>query len=475
MRIRGAVGPSYSLSTVPLDAQRTYNLYTEPDELQTGKDGSIGALVTRPGLTKLLQLPLGPVRGMWRVSSTGQIFAVGGNIVFEIKSDWSYSKVGVTKTYTGSVSISDNGKQVIIVDGVYGYLIDLGNMTLTQITDGAFYSSNKVIFLDGYFVLVKPDSDQVYVSGLYDGSTYNALDFITIEASPDKTVTVEAYKNQLVAFGERSLAFYYTSDTIFTRVQGAQIEYGCIAPLSVAKDGDTLIWLAQNEYGSGVVMKAVGYGVGRASNYGVELAIQGYSSISDATAFAFQMRGHTFYALNFTSADTTWVMDVALGTWSEWTTTKTDGTQGRWRANCHVFGFDTHLVGDYENGIIYKLDFSAFTDNGTPVMRRRRIPPVSNNLKRMIHNKVQLDLRVGTATDAGQGQQPQVMMRYSDDGGLSWSRERWAGFGMIGQTVARCFWRMLGQSRLRVYEFTITDPVDVAIMGVDLDATPGAS
>lgn len=478
MRIPGAVGPSYTLSTVTLDCQKTINAYPEPDELGTGKDGSIGALVSRPGLTKRLTLPQSPIRGLWRVSSTGQVFAVAGNALYEIASDWTYTKRGSLTTTTGNISMSDNGVELIVVDGVYGYILTLLNNIFQPITAEAFYSSYKVVFIDGYFVLVRPGSDQVYQSGLYDGLSYGALDFTTAEYSPDKTVTTLPYRSQLAVFGERTTQFFVDSGNAafaFTPIQGGTLEHGCAAPLSVAKDGDNLLWLGQDEYGNGVVYKAVGYQAGRASNYGVELAIQGYGVISDASAFMFQMRGHVFYVLSFTDADTTWVLDVQMGQWVEWRSAKTDGSLGRWRPNCHVFAFGEHLVGDFEDGRVYSIDFANSTDDGKPRTWQRRFPHVSANLKRMVHNKFQCDFLMGTGTNAGQGQQPTIMMRYSDDGGRSWSSEKWTQLGMIGQGLARAIWRQLGVSRNRVYEVTVTDPVDVAFIGADLDATPCAS
>jgi hypothetical protein len=478
MRIRGAVGPSYSLSTVPLDCQQTINLYPEPDELQTGKDGSIGAVVSRPDLTRSLTLPQAPVRGFWRVSSTGETFGVGGNGLYQIFEDWSIKLIGRLQTETGAVSMSDNGVELIVVDGLFGYLLTLGNGIFQQIRSDAFYSSNKVVFIDGYFVLVRPDSDQLYQSASYDGLTYGALDFTSAEFSPDKTVTTLPYRGMLAAFGERTTQFFVDSGNsafAFTPVQGAVIEHGCAAPLSPAKDGDNLIWLGQDEYGHGVVYRAVGYQAQRVSNYGVELAIQGYSKISDATGFMFQMRGHSFYVLSFPSANTTWVLDVGMGQWVEWQSAKADGTLGPWRAASHVFAFGKHIVGDFEDGRVYTLGFSTFTDDGKPITRRRRIPNVSNNLKRLIHSKFQLDCRTGVGSNSGQGQQPVVCLRYSDDGGISWSSEKWAPLGMIGQTLARVIWRQLGMSRNRCYEVTVTDPVDFAMIGADLDAIPGAS
>ena len=477
MRIPGWVGPSYQVSTIPLDCQRTINLYPEPDELQTGKDGSVGALVSRPGLTLALTLPQSKIRGMWRVSSTGQVFAVAGNALYEISSSYVATLVGNLQTDTGVVSMSDNGVQLIVVDGIYGYIVSMASGAFVQITAPGFYSSNKVVFMDGYFVLVRPDSDQVYMSAQYDGLAYDPLDFTTAEYSPDKTVSTLPYRSHLVVFGERTTQFFVDSGNAafaFTPLPGAVIEHGCAAPLSVAKDGDTLLWLGQDEYGNGVVYKAVGYQAGRASNYGVELAIQSYGDISNASAFVFQMRGHTFYALTFPSASTTWVLDVGMGQWVEWQS-DANGSLGPWRASTHLFAFGEHLVGDYENGRIYKLDFANFTDADAPMTRRRRSPHVSANLKRLVHGKFQLDARLGVGTNDGQGQQPTAMLRYSDDGGFTWSSEKWTSLGMIGQGLARAIWRRLGISRNRVYEVTVTDPVDVAFIGADLDATPAAS
>ena len=479
MRLPGFIGPAYALSTVPLDAQQTVNFFLEPDELQTGKDGSIGALISRFGLTRRLVLPQAPIRGMWRVSSNGRTFIVAGNGLYEVFAGWTFVKRGTLKTLTGNVSMSDNGIQLIVVDGTYGHILTFLNDIFEPITSTAFYSSFKVKFIDGYFVLVRPDSDQMYQSASYDGLTYDALDFTTVEANPDKTVTVETYRNQLVAFGERSAAFYYDAGNpafAFERVQGSLIEHGCAAPLSVAKDGDTLVWLGEDEYGNGVVYKAVGYQAVRASNYGVELAIQGYGDISDASAFMFQMRGHAFYALSFPRANTTWVLDVQLGQWVEWKSAKADGSLGRWRANAHVFAFGEHLVGDFEDGRVYSIDPTNYTDDGATITRRRRSPHVSANLKRLVHNKFQIDARLGVGTDGrDQGENPTVMLRYSDDGGFTWSNEKWAQLGRIGHSLARVIWRRLGFSRNRVYEITVTDPVEVSLIGADLDATPAAS
>ena len=68
-----------------------------------------------------------------------------------------------------------------------------------------------------------------------------------------------------------------------------------------------------------------------------------------------------------------------------------------------------------------------------------------------------------------------VMMRWSDDGGHTWSNERFASLGGDGEYGKRVFWRRLGMTmklRDRVYEVSGSDPVKVAILGAELQMSP---
>ena len=51
------------------------------------------------------------------------------------------------------------------------------------------------------------------------------------------------------------------------------------------------------------------------------------------------------------------------------------------------------------------------------------------------------------------------MLRWSDDRGQTWSNEHIIGVGLSGQYKNRTIARRLGQSRYRVYEVSMTDPV----------------
>ena len=76
---------------------------------------------------------------------------------------------------------------------------------------------------------------------------------------------------------------------------------------------------------------------------------------------------------------------------------------------------------------------------------------------------------------AAPGYNPEVMLRWSDDGGHTYSNEHWASIGKIGAYGHRTFWRRLGMTlklRDRVYELSGTDPVKIAIVGAELLISP---
>ena len=266
-------------------------------------------------------------------------------------------------------------------------------------------------------------------------------------------------------------------DFPFSRIDGAYIEYGCIAGQSVKRYSNTVIWLGGGTNANGIVWMAQGYVPKRISNHGVELAIQSYANIEDATAWIYQENGHAFYCLNFPSANTTWVYDISTGQWHERCYMGADGNFQRHRAECHAFTYATHIVGDYQNGSLYALDDNVYTDNGNPLVKLRRATHLSVDGKRIYYSKFQLFALVGQGLDGNPpvGADPFVEMRYSDDFGHTWSYGTTRELGKTGQYANRVIWRRVGQSRNRVFEVSCADPVPLVILGADLDAAPGVS
>lgn len=458
------IGSSYTLQSPNFDCQRSVNLYLTKSEKGDSKS-SLGMQGT-PGLSLFCTVPSLNNRGSTVALNRG--FTVFSNTLYELYGDGSFVSRGTLNTSTGFVSMANNGKQVCIVDGPNGYIFDLTDGTFTQITDDYFLGANTVNFIDGYFMFNKPDSQIYYISALYDGTTGDPLDFASAEGSPDGLVGIATVHQQPWLFGTDSIEIAAnTGDALFpfTRVSGAVIEYGCAAANSIATTANTVFWLGRDEYGAGVVWMAEGYQPRRVSTYAIEYAIQQYGDLSDAIAYTYQEDGHYFYVLNFTNANTTWVYDIGMGEWHE-RASFSAGQYNRARPQTHMFVFNKHLVGDYQNGNVYVQSLSNFTENGNIIRRMRTSQHLSQDLNYLHFSEFQIDMEsgVGVQTGANQNTDPQVMLQWSDDGGHMYSNEHWRPMGKIGEYRTRVIWRRLGRSRDRVFKAVITSTSKVFII-----------
>jgi hypothetical protein len=71
------------------------------------------------------------------------------------------------------------------------------------------------------------------------------------------------------------------------------------------------------------------------------------------------------------------------------------------------------------------------------------------------------------------GVDPQAMLRWSNDGGSTYSNEHWTSIGQIGAYKNRAMWRRLGYARDRIFEVVVTDPVKAVIVSANLKASVG--
>lgn len=482
MRFPGFIGPSYTLQSPNVDCQRSVNLFPEMNELGTGKEKEAAFLAPSPGLRLVVTLPQSPVRGMWRASN-GQVFAVGGDRMYRVTYDgmtFMSSELGVLNTSTGPVSIADNGIQVVVVDGPGGYVWTLDPGTFNVITDPDFPGADQVTYQDGYFLFNHPDTGQFFFSGI-NAVSFDALDFATAEASPDELLGILSSNQNVYMLGSQTIEVFYNSgdnDNPWQRVAGAVIETGVSSAFTAQKlPGGGFAWLGGDATGQGIVYRLEGTQAKRISTPAVETIIRKRTAaeIASAKAWVYQQGGHIFYALNISGMAFTLVYDMSTNMWHDRTYLDVKKAQ-RHRADCHAVGFGFNLVGDYQNGQIYVLDPDKYTDYGTSIQRIRAAPHITKELKRVFHTYFQLDMEVGVGLDGtGQGTDPHAVLQWSDDGGHSWSNERWATIGKIGQTRWRVIWRRLGASRDRVYRVTVTDPVKIVLIGADLGLEEGAS
>lgn len=216
--------------------------------------------------------------------------------------------------------------------------------------------------------------------------------------------------------------------------------------------------------------------------------------VSDTIGYTYQQDGHSWYVLHFVSGDQTWVFDDSLSedpsiAWHQEGWTDSNGRLHRHRGNCraNIYGLD--LVGDWENGMIYEMDFGLYTDNVAgveyPITRTRTFPhistgdmelgpfgrrPVLADGHRVQFHQFIADIESGAATFL-QGDQPMVTLRYSDDRGRTWSSDVLQLGGLPGEYLTWPTWRGLGIARDRVFELEWAHNGEAALNGAWVEAT----
>jgi hypothetical protein len=474
------LGASYVARSVNAADNRLVNLFPEA----TADGGKTAGFFNRaPGLQFQQTIGTGPIRALWAHQTNGSDFyVVSGTEFYKVTGLTATPTLLGTVTGTGPVSIADNGTQIFLACNPDGFIYNEVTNVFAKITDPDFAGAVTVGYLDGYFVFNEPNSQKVWVTELLDGSSVDPLDFASAEGSPDGLVAINVDHREAWLFGTDSIEVWYDAglaDFPLTRIQGAFNEIGCVAAFSIAKLDNALFWLGTDARGQGIVYRANGYTGVRVSTHAIEYAIAQYGNLSDAVAYTYQQEGHAFYVLTFPTGDATWVYDVSTQAWHEragWNTALGEFTRHRSNCQCN-FGGNT-VVGDYENGNIYTLDLEVYADNGGIqkwLRSWRALPTGQNNLKRTAQHSLQLDCESGTGLVTGQGSDPEIMLRFSDDGGHTWSNEHLSKMGKIGEYYRRVFWRRLGMTlklRDRVYEISQTDPVKAVIMGAELVISP---
>lgn len=476
------LGSSYVTRSVNAADSRMVNLF--PELVPEG--GKESAFLSRaPGLTLVASVGTGPVRGM--IVMGGLLYVVSGSTLYSVDANYNIVTIGTVVNDGKPVSmatgpgLTTNNLFIACNGPSYLYSVDpVSGGLFGQIVDPAFKGAVTVGFLDGFFVWNQPNTQTIWVLDVLNiGNGINPLNFKQAEGSPDNVVGLIVDHRELWIFGTNSTEVWYDAGNPlypFAPIQGAFSEIGCASPWTIAKMDNTVFWLSSDARGQGIVYKARGYTGQRISTHALEWQIQQYGDISNALAYTYQQDGHAFYVLVFPGHNTTWVYDAATQAWHE-RAGFSSGAFTRHAGNCQVFFNNFNLVGDYSNGNIYKFDLYNYTDNGAPqrwLRSWRALASGENKLTRAAHHSLQLDCESGVGLNAGQGSDPQVMLRWSDDGGHTWSNEHWASMGKIGEFYRRVIWRRLGMTlklRDRVYEVSGTDPVKIIIMGAELNAS----
>jgi hypothetical protein len=394
------------------------------------------------------------------------------------------SGTGLTLNLTFGTGTGNTGNYVINNSQTVGsetmYLL---NFSIIPSSDGAFTGGSSVDIVDNYFVYNRPNTQQWAASNLLSPITYG-LSFASKFTGPDNLVSLICDHGQVYLLGETTSEVWADQGTFpfaFQRIPGSSSQHGIASQFSLAKLGNSFAYVAKNNRGQAEIVMMNGYFPQRISTHAVENTLVN-QNVSDAIAYTYQLEGHECYVVTFPSIDLTWVYDISTQLWHKWLSVDNQNNFHRHRSNCAAVFQNLVLVGDYQNGQIYSLDPNNYTDNGDEIRRVRRCPHLVTDFQRQYFEELQIQFQPGVGlegiTDPPLNQEttgavPQAMLRWSNDGGSTWSNEHWSQIGKVGKYKNRIIWRRLGQARDRIYEVVVTDPIFACIISANLKASVG--
>jgi hypothetical protein len=394
------------------------------------------------------------------LSDTGGVIPPGTTVS-------SVDTIGLTLTMSAPATGNSFTDTVTLTIPVFG-----------QITDPGFPPNpQRLWFIEGWLGVNQGGTRSWQTTGPAPYSIlFPALFQALKDSSSDNLVTMYENNREAWLIGERTSEVWFNSggtNFSFSRIPGVGPQIGCSAVHSITRAGPQLCWLGRNEQGQNIVVVTSQYSWEKISTAAIDYEIAQYPVVSDAIGYAYEEGGELFYMLTFPTADVTWVFDFTSQFWHQRASyDPSAGVFHRHRSNCYMDFGDLRLVGDYQTGQIHEMSRQFFTDAGNPLRCVRRTPHLwlKATRERMFFAQLQVEFTPGVGLQVGQGSNPQAMLRFSDDGGFTWSNEMWIGIGKAGVTKNRAIWYQLGEARDRVWEVNFTDPVQRDIIGATLYA-----
>lgn len=450
----------------PYESVEEIELDTMNASVQDAYVNEMDHIIKRPDLEEWIDLGTNlPVDGLYWWDEQNVVIVVSNKRVWKIiAQDGTISEItGSTALLAGGiVSFATDGTVLIMANGASMVHTDLA--TLTTMADAqAPTAVTHIAYLDRYILAM--GSTQINFSTVGDYSNWAALDYFQAEGQPDNNVAMMEGFREIIVLGHRSVEFFYNDgQTPFSRLAGSAQPFGCSAPYSLCQVGGTWIWLDQNRR----LVSMTGRQVTPVSNP-FERVIQRYQNVDDAVGYTISVDGYPLYILNFPTAKQTLVFNYLTQKWSKWGYWNTGtGAYERYRGQCYCYArkWNFHLVGDWQNGKIYKATRSGFTDNTNPIRTLIRTGHISHGTETNKRSHV-LRLRMKRGLGNASVSNPQITMRRRVNNAAQWENERWASLGQVGQHELHVEFRRNGTYRTCQYEFSHSDNSDFVLVGAE--------
>lgn len=418
---------------------------------------------SRPGLTLYATIGAGPILRQFQKPGlfNDQPFSVSGGQFY------------MGTTLLGSVAYSQSPRfavaqqYVVLVCG--GAVYVWNGLTLTTVSlfsDGVspLPAFSAVAVLYNIWVYVVAGSNQFYFSNVGDPTKISAGNFGAAQVTPTPIVEVVTLAEELYFFKTDTVEIWDFTGSLtapFAESPGRTYGQGCAAQDSVCEIDNSLMWINDD------------YAVVRTSTVPERISTSmiedrlhvagAIGLINTVKCYAFNNEGHDFYVMNLVPINETYAYDAQTKQWFQWGSKQAlSNNPGVWICQTAAGQGKFNYAGSSIDGRVWLIDELNHTDDGLPIqVIIGGARWITEGVERA--NNLAIQMVRGVATTAIPD--PQIQMRWSEDGGRTWTSWLQASIGAVGAYRWKASWHSLGLIRQpgREFEFAISDSVNVTL------------
>lgn len=441
---------------------RLRNVYFEMTPQGASKRARV-FLTRRPGRTRRAELQAN-VRGIFSAKGCqgGKLYAPAGSYFNEVSDGYGYASVG---TIAGGDFVTMRADRADVGALAFGKIHRWNGTAFGTVTDADAPANAQTLAIVARRWLAAFEDNDLFgwsISGDYTDWPPNnqAADFDL----PDPIVAQENVGGDLVSYNANSIQFWQPTggaeEEAFAPVTGASIrETGLFGRHAVADIGDGQMFLGSHRS----VYELRDYSVGQIPWRDLETALKDISDgdLALATAWSFRDGSHEFWGLN-AGLERCFVYQRDMRAKLEWT---------RYGQSVCDIDFVVNAFGDVVTAsksaaYLWSFDDSVFTDDGDPIECIMSVHiPASGDVP---VDRIVFDIATHSVPLSGDGAQPTMQARTSNDGGDSWSS--WEDLEL--PTSANRFKPMIWGLGLAdaieglLVEIRITEPFGFALYGL---------
>lgn len=208
-------------------------------------------------------------------------------------------------------------------------------------------------FIDGYVVLARANSVDVYTCDLDTPTLWSSTNFLSAEMFPDPVISLARQNNQVIVLGHNSIEFFYdaanASGSPLSRNDSTTIQMGTSIPYGLYQNEQFCAYVSHSDSGGRAVWVINGFQPKKVSDEYIERILDAEADLLSCRAFGLRTMGHLFYVINLVSSNRTLVYDMDEKLWHEWSSNSS--------GNHSVF--ECNYMADKSDGAAYMLHKSS--------------------------------------------------------------------------------------------------------------------